>query len=326
MLSSSKRKGVAAIGLVAVMALAAACSSGGGSNRVSVGPGSTTSTVGASGSSSSAPASISSAHRTKKSKGAGVAHTKATTRGSLGATVTVPVTSQVAPQGPGETATATPTTGAPATTVPRTTTTIEGPQPYDPTKPINLGGEPGVTPAEVARAEKLVRDTLRDLPKYANWQVAYADGYRSIGDASTGYEHFVKWSLVNDGHILDSQLPESVVYRIDNGNRTLVAAMYMLPFGSTFADVPDVGGPLTQWHVHDDLCLADNPMDPLQKVISTLTTVNGACPAGSTKAGSSPMLHVWVVANACGPFASLEGISAGQVPPGQTRHCDRAHG
>jgi hypothetical protein len=34
------------------------------------------------------------------------------------------------------------------------------------------------------------------------------------------------------------------------------------------------------------------------------------------------MLHVWTVANPCGPFAALEGIGAGQVPAGQTRNCD----
>jgi hypothetical protein len=116
------------------------------------------------------------------------------------------------------------------------------------------------------------------------------------------------------------------VYEIRNGKKTLVAAMYMLNVGDTFADVPDIGGPLTQWHVHNDLCLADDPTDPLRKVVSSLTTANGTCPSGTTKAGSVPMIHVWIVKNACGPFASLEGIGAGQVPPGETRNCDTAHG
>jgi hypothetical protein len=191
-----------------------------------------------------------------------------------------------------------------------------------------LGGEPGVTPAEQHRAEQLVRDTLRDLPKYANVSVAYAAGYRSIGDGPpyTSDEHYVNWAYVNDNHILDSKFPESLVYEFPNGQRKLVAAMYTLKPGDSFADVPDVGGALTQWHVHNDLCLRNNPSDPLQEVVSSLTTVNGTCPAGSTKAGAIPMLHVWIVANACGPFASLEGIGAGQVPPGQTRHCDSGHG
>ena len=83
---------------------------------------------------------------------------------------------------------------------------------YDPAKPINLCGTPGVTPAEQARAEQLVRDTIRDLPHWANVQT-YNEGYRSIGDAGTGDEHYIKWSLVNDGDILDSKLAEALVYR-----------------------------------------------------------------------------------------------------------------
>jgi hypothetical protein len=207
-----------------------------------------------------------------------------------------------------------------------TPTTVAGPKPYDPSKPIDLGGEPGVTLAEQARAETLVHHTLRDLPRYADVATAIAAGYRSIGDGFTGTEHYVKWSYVNDGHILDSQYPESLVYQMRNGRKTLVSAMYMLPFGTRFTDAPDVGGALTQWHVHNNLCLVDNPSDPLQKVVQGLVGENQACPPGSSKAGSSPMLHVWIVANPCGPFAPLDGIEAGEPPPGQAPLCDTGHG
>ncbi len=222
--------------------------------------------------------------------------------------------------------TAPPTVAATLPPPTRPPTTLPRAKPYDPTKPIDLSGTPGVTPAEQAHAEKLIRDTLRDLKKYADPKAAYADGYRSIGDASTGDEHYVKWAYADDGHILDSRRPESLVYERKNGKSFLAAAMYSLPPGSSFADVPDVGGPLTQWHVHNDLCLRDDPSDPLQKVVSSITSVNGQCPPGSSKLGAAPMLHVWVVANSCGPFAALEGIGAGQVPPGETRLCDTAHG
>ena len=183
-----------------------------------------------------------------------------------------------------------------------------------------------MTPAEQQRAEQLVRDTLRDLPRYADPAVAYANGYRSINDGFTGTEHYVKWAYVDDGHILDSQLPESLVYQMRNGRKTLVSAMYMMPFGSRFTDVPDVGGALTQWHIHSNLCLVDNPTDPLQKVVGGLSGSDGTCPAGSEHAASTPMLHVWIVANPCGPFAALEGIEGGEIPPGETRLCDTAHG
>jgi hypothetical protein len=204
-----------------------------------------------------------------------------------------------------------------------TTTTLAKPQPYDPTKPINLGGVPGVSLTEQHRAEALVRATIKDIAKYDNPAVAYAAGYRSIGDALTGDEHYVKWSYVDDGHILDPNRPESLVYEMRNGRKTLVAAMYMMPFGSRFTDTPDVGGKLTQWHVHSDLCLTN---DPVQKLVSGFAFGGGQCPPGTSKAGNTPMLHVWIVPNACGPFAALQGIGGGEIPPGQTRLCDTAHG
>ena len=211
---------------------------------------------------------------------------------------------------------------APKPTAP-TTTTLEKPKPYDPTKPIDLGGTPGVTPTEQHRAETLLRETIVDLHRYQTPAEAMTAGYRSIGDALTGDEHFVNWGLVNDGHILDPALPESLVYEVRGGKQQVVAAMYMLPFGSRFSSAPDVGGALTQWHVHGDLCLTNNPV---QKTLSGFTTLDGTCPPGSSKAGDTPMLHVWVIPNVCGPFAALEVIGAGQVPAGQTRLCDTAHG
>ena len=199
----------------------------------------------------------------------------------------------------------------PATTKPATTTTAPG--------GINLVSEVGVTPTELHRAEKLIATTITGIKRFQTPAQAYALGYRSIGDAVTGDEHYVNWSYVDDGHILDPARPESVVYEVRDGTQQAVAAMYSLPFGSTFADVPDIGGSLTQWHVHRDLCLTENAE---QRVVAGITSLDGPCPTGTSKAGNAPMLHVWVIPNSCGPFAALEGIGAGQVPAGQTRNCD----
>ena len=185
---------------------------------------------------------------------------------------------------------------------------------------IDLSGTPGVTPAQQHRAEQLIRDTIVALRRYQSPWAAYADGYRSIGDRVNA-EHYVKWSYTDDGHILDPSRPESIVYQYRGGIQRAVAAMYQLPFGSTFADVPDVGGPLTQWHVHNNLCLTD---DPEQKILARFTASDGSCPPGTSKASNTPMLHVWVVPTPCGPFAALEGGS-GQVPHGETRRCDPQH-
>jgi hypothetical protein len=210
-----------------------------------------------------------------------------------------------------------PAAKAPTPTTPTTTHTAAT-KPPTLTSSIDLSGTPGVTPAEQKRAQDLIKATIIDLKRFETPAEAYAAGYRSIGDRITGDEHYVNWSYSNDGHILDPMRPESVVYEDRNGAQRAVAAMYSLPFGSRFTDAPDVGGALTQWHVHANLCLSDNAQ---QRVVSGLTSIGGTCPPGSAKLGNTPMLHVWVVPNPCGPFAALEGVGAGQVPAGQTRQC-----
>ena len=135
------------------------------------------------------------------------------------------------------------------------TNAVVPPKPYDPKKPIDLGGVPGVTPEQQARAENLIAITLVRLPKYGDYHVAERDGFVSIGDAVTGDEHFVKQAYFNDGRILDPDHPESLVYKPHpDGTKTLAAAMYMLPPDTKWSEIPDVGGPLTQWHIHDNLC------------------------------------------------------------------------
>jgi hypothetical protein len=206
-----------------------------------------------------------------------------------------------------------------STTAPTTAVKTTAPPTTSAPGSITLTSESGVTPVELQRAERLIETTIVGLRRFQTPAEAYAAGYRSIGDAVTGDEHYVNWSYANDGHILDPQRPESVVYEVKNGKQTAVAAMYALPFGSSFANVPDVGGALTQWHVHRDLCLTSTGQ---QRFVTGITTLNGKCPPGTSKLGDTPMLHVWTFPNPCGPFAALEGIGAGQVPAGQTRNCD----
>jgi len=196
-------------------------------------------------------------------------------------------------------------------------------KPYDPTKPIDLSGTPGVTAEQQARAENIIAVTLADLPRWADTAAAEADGFRSIGDGITGYEHYINWSYLTDGKVLDPDHPESLVYRHDGTSKKLVSAMFMLEPGSTLDDVPELGGPLTQWHIHDNLCFTD---DPVQPRVAAITSVGGSCRAPLKKFEPVPMIHVWIVPHQCGPFAALEGVGAGQIKDGETRLCDHAHG
>jgi hypothetical protein len=208
-------------------------------------------------------------------------------------------------------------------TVVQNATAVVPPKPYDPNKPIDLGGVEGVTPEQQARAENLIAITLIRLPKWSDPATASAAGFYSIGDGITGYEHYVNWTYINDDKTLDPDHPESLVYRVSGGTKTLEAAMYMLPTGSTLETVPDVGGPLTQWHIHNNLCFTDGPPAPR---VAGLTDAQGNCPAPLVKLDPVPMIHVWIVPQACGPFAALEGVGGGQILPGEERLCDHVHG
>jgi hypothetical protein len=200
------------------------------------------------------------------------------------------------------------------------TAAVVPPKEYDPNKPIDLGGVPGVTLKEQARAENLIAITLLRLPKFSDYRTAERDGFVSIGDGVTGDEHFINTAYFDDGHILDPDRPESLVYDTRGGTRKLAAAMYMMKPGDSFDDIPDVGGPLTQWHIHNNLCFTSTGH------VAGLTDNEGQCRAPLVHGPLTPMIHVWIEKNPCGPFAALEGIGAGQVQPGQTRLCDTAHG
>ena len=155
------------------------------------------------------------------------------------------------------------------------------------------------------RAARLIAATRRSARQWRNVNAARADGYRSIGDEITGHEHYVQWDWAQDDAVLDPRRPESLVYEVDGMKRRLVSAMYILPPGSTMRDVPDIGDERAQWHRHTNLCWSGRTLAGLY--------YDGRCvPAGERRA-TTPMLHVWLTRNRCGPFAGL-GVHRG--------HCD----
>ena len=196
----------------------------------------------------------------------------------------------------------------------------------DPAK-VDLSGIPGVTPAQQAKAEALVRASALKLPKWKNYDDAIADGFKSIGDGITGEEHVIRYDWIEDDVILDPTAPESLVYKVERKadgtvTKTLEAAMYLLPSKYTLKNPPDVGGALMQYHIHNYLCFTveDAPQ------VRGITDGEGKCPAPLVKGNENTMIHVWIIANRCGPFAALDSpIAAGQTASGQ-RDCDAGHG
>ncbi|MFP5256916.1 MAG: hypothetical protein ACLGI8_13825 [Acidimicrobiia bacterium] len=193
------------------------------------------------------------------------------------------------------------------------------PKPYHPDLPIDLGGVEGVTPRQQAAAENLLSATILALPQFADPEEIEAMGFVSIGDGALGHEHYLNPANMSDDRILDPSRPESLVFDTSVTPKKLVAAMYMMNQGDTLDDVPELGGALTQWHIHDNLCFT-GPR------VSGLTDANGECAPPSTKGPETPMIHVWVTPHPCGPFAALEGVAGGTVPEGEEPLCDHAHG
>ena len=105
-----------------------------------------------------------------------------------------------------------------------------------------------------------------------------------------------------------------------SGERRLVAAMYMLERGTPLEDAPNLGGNLMQWHIHNNLCYT-----PSGQVVG-ITDGNGECPPGLILPVPTPMVHVWLEPQECGPFSALEGIGGGQIEEGQEVLCDHQHG
>jgi hypothetical protein len=204
---------------------------------------------------------------------------------------------------------------------------VVAPKAYTGRLPVDLGGVAGVSAKEQKDAEALVTRTIEKLPQFADFEATQTKGWHSIHDAFAPgqFEHLVNWPLIDDKDVLDPDHPESLVYQVQpDRSRKLVAAMYMLPSSVSLDNVPDIGGKLMQWHIHNNLCYAgaENAW-----VVAGVADPPTPCRPGTFRFDKpAPMVHVWLTPNTCGPFAALEGIGGGQIAAGQTKACDTAHG
>jgi len=166
--------------------------------------------------------------------------------------------------------------------------------------PIISLDDPRVTDEQRAAAEELIDTTAAGMARFSDPASLEAAGYVSIGDGVTGYEHYIHVGYIADAVDLDPNQIESIVFTVAaDGTRTLASAMYILGFGTTMADAPDIAGELTTWHDHQNLCWEG------VRVVGT-TDRTGSCERGSFRA-TPPMLHVWMTEHPCGPFAGIEG-------------------
>ncbi|MCW2714669.1 MAG: hypothetical protein JWN88_1716 [Frankiales bacterium] len=176
------------------------------------------------------------------------------------------------------------------------------------------------TPEQRAAADKLLRESRAALKRYEVLSVAEADGYKITHDAGGKLYHYGNPAYARDGRTLDPRRIESLLYvTIPGGGKLLVGGMFTMPKGERG---PNIGGSLTQWHGHDDLCL-----DPAQG-IAISQPPGGGCPPGSAVGTTGEMMHVWSIEYPGGPFAELDAESLreavldvygmGKLPPAPT--------
>lgn len=201
------------------------------------------------------------------------------------------------------------------------------PRPYDPAKPFNMDGVPGVTAAQRERAEDLLVRSLENSRTWADIDTALAAGWFSLGDDNIGLVHLVNPDMIFDGKLFDPEYPESLVYLVQGEKRIFAAYMFMADPDTPLDDprIIDFAGPLMEWHNHDDLCFVPVESNPFGRIMG-LVNDRGECDfpgakpavprhpldplAGDvesplTSVVSLTMTHVWVVPHECGPFSAI---------------------
>jgi hypothetical protein len=154
-----------------------------------------------------------------------------------------------------------------------------------------------VTPDEEAAADRLVAETRQGIARYQDVRVALAAGYRPGSPDGSGTEHYTDSRAPSNP--LDPRHPAALVYATTRHGPVLLGAMYQMP--KMGVPGPDLGGALTPWHYHTDICFSLPGL-----LISGLSTPFGMCPPGSVRIATADQLHVWTAPNPNGPFGDLD--------------------
>ena len=155
-----------------------------------------------------------------------------------------------------------------------------------------------ITTEQQAAADQLVEDVKASLARWPKVEDAVAAGYRFIAPPFGGAgAHYGNNEFVTDGIMLDPLKPENLMY---DSNGDVEGAMFVME--AVGAPGPMIGGCLTLWHGHNDLCWTDD-MRTTGRVVGIIDF--GPCPNGTLLRMTPGMLHVWVDGRA-DPFEGLE--------------------
>jgi hypothetical protein len=140
------------------------------------------------------------------------------------------------------------------------------------------------TSSQQAAANSLVAQVDQGIEQYSNVQTAEADGYEPISSSRGPMTHYLNRSVVKQGDVLDPSHPSALMFANTVDGPVLIGAMFLGP--APCVPGPDIGGSLTQWHAHDNLCFSGGQL-------VGKTGSDGTCAAGSQHDTAYFMMHVW---------------------------------
>lgn len=162
---------------------------------------------------------------------------------------------------------------------------------------------PDTTPTDAQRAAaaELHAAVTVGIARFADPAVAAAAGYH-VG-AITGRDHHAgNEAFEHDGRTLDPKRPETLVYAEGPTGPVLLGAMFLME--RIGEPGPTIGGPLTIWHGHEQICVSIVPPS-ITGILSPL----GGCPVGSFLVPlTAEMIHVWTVPGVEQPFGDIDPV------------------
>ena len=163
------------------------------------------------------------------------------------------------------------------------------------------------TAAQRAAADQLVAETTQALTRFASLSTAEAAGYVPATNPDGYVVHYADWQTVASGDVLDPNHPSSLVYANTVSGPVLLGAMYMGP--APCQPGPDVGGSLTQWHAHANLCLSAS-----HQVVGQ-SSATGVCASGTHNTDTYFMLHVWTAPSLASTAQFQADLTKAEIAP-----------
>jgi len=114
------------------------------------------------------------------------------------------------------------------------------------------------TPADVARANEIVKELRAGIEKYRDYHVALNDGYKIfLLNLPQPEYHFTKYGNgFMEAFRFDPSQPTSLLYRKTADGFELVGAMYTMPKRATEEQLNErVPLSVAMWHLHTNLCM-----------------------------------------------------------------------